>query len=635
MPILSPIGRKHPRMIGLIGFIYLLLLVGGVTMIYPFLLMISGSMKGASDAKELDVVPRFLRQDAGLYQRYVEALFNESPSLYKAVYDRSESSFDQVQPPETISSALVADWMAFRAEVPLSPYARMTGFMTARVSRSVPQKLREFKQWMIKTYENDIHRMNRELGTDFVNWHAFYVPSEYQASRLQSVSTSPFQKAFEEFANEQSMLYQVIFSPNGFYRHNYLITQFTRDIKEYNRAHGSAHSSYDEIRLTRRLPEKATLKEQETWEQFVRYILNLQWVRVDAEAASRYHAYLQAKYRSIEILNRNYGTDYPAFQDIPIIDEPPQGGHALSDWDGFIKGWQDPDSGETFTPDRRHLSVHGPDFLFQDYLHTKYGDIATLNRALDSDYPSFDAVSMPQREAHYLLFQAARQDLKWEFATANYRAVLDYLVFHGRGILNTAIFCSLAVLLALIVNPLAAYALSRYKLPSAYKVLLFLLLTMAFPPIVTQIPVFLTLRDLGLLNTFAALVLPGMANGYAIFLLKGFFDSLPRELYESASMDGANEWTMFWIITMSLSKPILAVIALNAFTGAYASFMFALLICQDEKMWTLMVWLYQLQMRSGQAVMYASLLIAAIPTFLIFFFCQNIIMRGIVVPVEK
>ena len=196
-------------------------------------------------------------------------------------------------------------------------------------------------------------------------------------------------------------------------------------------------------------------------------------------------------------------------------------------------------------------------------------------------------------------------------------------------------YCGLAVLLALLVNPLAAYALSRHRPPSAYKLLLFMLLTMAFPPIVTQIPIFLMLRDLRLLNTFAALVLPGMAHGYSIFLLKGFFDSLPRELYESAELDGAGEWTIFWTITMSLSRPILAVIALSAFTAAYSNFMFALLICQDERMWTLMVWLYQLQARSGQAVIYASLLVAALPTLLIFLFCQNIILRGIVVPVER
>ena len=106
-------------------------------------------------------------------------------------------------------------------------------------------------------------------------------------------------------------------------------------------------------------------------------------------------------------------------------------------------------------------------------------------------------------------------------------------------------------------------------------------------------------------------------------------------MYESAQIDGASELRLFLQITMSLSKPILAVIALQTFQIAYSNFMMALLLCQDQNMWTLMPWIYQLQMNSTQGVIYASLLIVAIPTFLVFVFCQNIIMRGIVVPVEK
>ena len=86
---------------------------------------------------------------------------------------------------------------------------------------------------------------------------------------------------------------------------------------------------------------------------------------------------------------------------------------------------------------------------------------------------------------------------------------------------------------------------------------------------------------------------------------------------------------------MSLSKPILAVIALDAFNGAYSAFMMALIVIPDQKMWTLMVWMYQLHSQVHGAVVYASITIAAIPTLLIFIFCQNLIMRGIVVPTEK
>ncbi|MBR6021126.1 MAG: ABC transporter permease subunit [Kiritimatiellae bacterium] len=242
---------------------------------------------------------------------------------------------------------------------------------------------------------------------------------------------------------------------------------------------------------------------------------------------------------------------------------------------------------------------------------------------------------MPQREWAAREFRARKGEIRREFLWRNFRTVLDYVGVHGRGIANTAIYCSLAVLLALLVNPLAAYALSRGRLKRGTQILFFLMLTMAFPHMVTQIPVFVLLRRLGLLNTFAALLLPGMASGYSIFLLKGFFDSLPQELYESAQLDGAGEWTLFWQLTMRLSTPILSVIALQAFTVAYANFMYALLICQEPKMWTLMVWLYQLQQRSGPGVTQASLMLAAVPTLAVFLACQRVLLRGIVVPVEK
>jgi multiple sugar transport system permease protein len=295
---------------------------------------------------------------------------------------------------------------------------------------------------------------------------------------------------------------------------------------------------------------------------------------------------------------------------------------------------------------------------------------------------------LPIEAVDYVDFLAQRRPLRREFLTRNYVAVWDYLWLHGNAFRNTLIFCTLMVLTNLIVNPLAAYALSRYKPPSTYTILLFCMATMAFPVEVTMIPSFLLLRrfplyglligavaallvawllqrvkpnwpdwvkgiiagavglgigfvlgrelpNVSLLNTFWALVLPGMANGFSIFLLKGFFDSLPQELYEAAEIDGAGEWSKFWIVTMSLSKPILAVLALGAFTVAYTEFMMALIIVPDPRMWTIMVWLFQLQTFAHPSVIYASLVVATIPTLLMFLLCQRFIVRGIVVPVEK
>ena len=325
--------------------------------------------------------------------------------------------------------------------------------------------------------------------------------------------------------------------------------------------------------------------------------------------------YLKPRYsKDVAAYNAAHGTAFASYADVPLPREFPAAPPlAREEWRDFTANTLSPlwlKNGALDTPE------------------TRWRDFLAAN-GIPGNAP------MPQFSHHAQTFREHQAEIRREFLLRNYRTVLDHVLFHGRGIANTVVYCTLAVLLALLVNPLAAYALSRFKPSAGPQILLFLMLTMAFPHMVTQIPVFVLLRELGLLNTFAALLLPGMASGYSIFLLKGFFDSLPRDLYESAQLDGAGEWTLFWHVTMRISTPILSVIALQAFSVAYANFMYALLICQDPKMWTLMVWLYQLQQRSGPGVVQASLLLAALPTLAVFLACQRVLLRGIVVPVEK
>ena len=229
-----------------------------------------------------------------------------------------------------------------------------------------------------------------------------------------------------------------------------------------------------------------------------------------------------------------------------------------------------------------------------------------------------------------------RAALRRDFVTRNYNLVIQYILLHGRAVWVTVIFCLLAILTTLVVNPLCAYALSRYNLSYANAVLLFLLATMSFPGEITLIQNFLLLKHFSLLNTFAALILPGAASGYSIFLMKGFFDSLPRELYEAGTLDGAGEMRMFWTITLPLSRPIFAYISFLAFTAAYGQFLYAMTTCQDHRMWTLMVWLYELQSSGApQYVMMAALTLAAVPTLFAFILAQNVIMKGIILPSFK
>lgn len=340
----------------------------------------------------------------------------------------------------------------------------------------------------------------------------------------------------------------------------------------------------------------------------------------------------------ITTFNTQHGTDYASYAEVPFEAQAPD--VAQDDWFLFVSRILSPDFvqlTESGQAAKDALGISRDEFIRTQSLPEHLRVVS-----LDTQYAEWAAAKHGQTDAIIPQIALDAQDFeqtagfwKWQFITMNYQRVLDEILLHGRAIMNTFILVVLAVGGALLVNPLAAYALSRFKLRKTYHILLFCLATIAFPAEVTMIPVFLQLKEFNLLNTFGALVLPGLASGFSIFLLKGFFDSLPKELYEAAELDGASEWTMFWQISMNLSKPILAVIALGAFTVAYGTFFYALILAPDPKMWTIMVYIYQLRATVDPPVVYASLILTALPTLLVFIFCQNIILRGIVVPSDK
>lgn len=335
--------------------------------------------------------------------------------------------------------------------------------------------------------------------------------------------------------------------------------------------------------------------------------------------------------------NEQFGTDYLSFTEVPFPAAPPETG--WEPWLRFVGVVLNPDFVELTPEGQAALEAGGKGK--GDFLRGLTSPEFVRVRSLDREFAAWaakrgmDDARIPQRDLDWLFFLAEKTFWRMEFVTQNFRFVLEEVVIQGNGVRNTFILVVLSVAGALTVNPMAAYALSRFKLKQSYSILLFFLATIAFPAEVAMIPGFLQVKELGMINTFWALVIPGLVNGFSIFLLKGFFDSLPRELYEAADIDGAGEWQIFWGITMNLSKPILAVIALGAFTGAYGAFMFALILAPDQSMWTLMVWIYQLQQSAGPGIVYASVLLTAVPTLLVYLFTQNLIMRGIIVPTDK
>lgn len=391
--------------------------------------------------------------------------------------------------------------------------------------------------------------------------------------------------------------------------------------------------------------------------------------QVTSRLSVRYQNWLRARYgNDIDALNRAYIEENVAFQTVVPPSElfdrkvwKPLPGRRYDEWVEFKKG----------LPAEFRIPVTNT-AMFRRFLAAKYkNQFATVPKEIAGDATRFEEVAIPASgaireefleklgprflenpvEAQWQRFSgqdtlpvAALEaatvaknpgEYRREFAARNYAYVLDYILINGRAVFNTFFFCFLAIATQLTVNPLAAYALSRYPVKQSGQILIFLLATMAFPAEVAMIPSFLLLKDLGLLNTFAALVLPSAASGYMIFLLKGFFDSLPQELFEAGSLDGAKETTMMFRIALPLSRPVMGYLALLAFMGAYGAFIYAFLVAQDQRVWTLMVWVYQLQNTAPKAVMMAALTLAAVPTLVVFLFAQNAITKGIVLPGER
>ncbi|MCC6679917.1 MAG: ABC transporter permease subunit [Phycisphaeraceae bacterium] len=668
MPVISKVGQKSWGVRIVIGTIYTLLTIGAVSMIYPLMLMLSGSVKSQTDFTWITPIPRYFFDDNVLWMKYLESKYGIVEA--EIAHDRNYGSYRKITTPELSAEAreLAELFDEFRREYdcPLQWY-------TLGHLQQIGQNDRAYRRLAQQKYDGSILAYSDAVGARYKTWSQVLAPTEAILTRRFYFPDSANYQLFNELKQQSLPADRIWANPSGFFWHEYLRLKWSR-IEDYNHAHGTNYDSYQQVLLSTHPPEGG--QERADWEDFVRYDLNTPFIRLNPEVEPKYQEFLEKRYEGdLDQLNRFWQKQYQQFSDIPLPQGVPLPSRAHLDYSEFLK------NSEACPVEA--MSIYGPRQAFEQFIAQKKG----LAPGLVPPTP------LPIAARDYLDFQNMTGALRWEFIKRNYAVVLDYILLHGNGVRNTVIYCGLMILVTLTVNPLAAYALSRYKPPSAYKILLFCMCTMAFPPEVTMIPAFLLLKrfpaiglifavgvaaalvwvlhktlpwvpdgikgiaagaialvsgfwllpsligqphaNVSLLNTFWALILPAAANGFGIFLLKGFFDSLPRELYESAEIDGAGEFVKFWTITMNLSKPILAVLALGAFTAAYSEFMMALVIIPDPEMWTLMVWLFQLNMTVPPYVGNAALVIAAIPTLLVFLFCQNIIMRGIVVPVEK
>jgi multiple sugar transport system permease protein len=199
---------------------------------------------------------------------------------------------------------------------------------------------------------------------------------------------------------------------------------------------------------------------------------------------------------------------------------------------------------------------------------------------------------------------------------------------------NTALYAGGAWLFTLAVDVTAAYALSKLRPFFGKLILGAMLATLMIPPMVLLLPTYLVAKDLpvfhlDLLNTPWAIWLPAAANGFFVFLLKRFFDSIPRELLEAAEIDGASPGRILWSIVLPVSRPILGVVSILSVVTVWKDFVWPLLVLPETGKMSISVGIASLSAQMPQNVLIASLVIASLPTILVFFIFQRSIMAGL------
>lgn len=215
---------------------------------------------------------------------------------------------------------------------------------------------------------------------------------------------------------------------------------------------------------------------------------------------------------------------------------------------------------------------------------------------------------------------------------SNYKEALTMLPF-GRYFLNTLFVVVFTVLGTVITSSLCAYSFSRIEWKGRDTVFGILLTAMMIPFAVTLIPTFIGWQKLGVVNSYAPLIVPAWFGGgvFNVFLLRQFFRTIPKELDEAVRIDGAGHFTIYSKIIMPLSKPSLIVVSLFSFMGSWNDFLGPLVYLNDGDKFTLSLGLMQFQgMYSAQwQYMMAAATVVLIPIVIIFFIGQKYFIEGI------
>mgnify|MGYP001300150291 FL=1 len=196
---------------------------------------------------------------------------------------------------------------------------------------------------------------------------------------------------------------------------------------------------------------------------------------------------------------------------------------------------------------------------------------------------------------------------------------------------NSTFVTVVATLLTLLVNAMAAFALSKYRFRGRDAIVVIIVSTLLIPPTVILVPLFITVQGLGLFNKLWGVIVPAVASPTGVFLLRQYMLTIPDELIEAARMDAASEWKIFWRIVMPLAAPALAVLAILSVIWRWNDFMWPLIVLTKSEVYTLQLGLstFKGEIADNMHHLLAMTVLTLAPVTLVFVFLQKHITAGI------
>jgi multiple sugar transport system permease protein len=204
-------------------------------------------------------------------------------------------------------------------------------------------------------------------------------------------------------------------------------------------------------------------------------------------------------------------------------------------------------------------------------------------------------------------------------------ATLDF----GRYLVNTLAIVVICMV-GLLLMAAAGYGFAKFSFPGRDALFFLVLVTMMIPGQVTMIPSYLIINGMGLTNTLIGIALPMLVSGFSVFLFRQFMLTIPTEVLEAARVDGAGEWRIFLRIVLPMSGPILAVQVVLTFIAGWNSFLWPLIIANDQKLYTLSVGLSLLnqQIATNPSLQMAASTLMVVPILIVFVIFQRYVVQG-------